>query len=200
MRRFVLASNNEKKLKELRDILSDAGIEVISQREAGCDFEVDESGETFEENARLKAVAVTRATRLPAVADDSGLVVDALGGAPGVHSARYGGDRGASDESRYSLLLKNLEGSSNRSARFVSCICCTFPDGGIIETRGECEGEITMRPRGEAGFGYDPVFVPLGGERTFAEMTDKEKGMISHRGKALAKFKEKLREYYAADR
>lgn len=198
--RLILASNNQKKLRELRDILADLEVEVVSQREAGCDFEVDETGETFAENAHLKAAAVTATTGEPAVADDSGLVVDALGGAPGVHSARYTGSHDDTDEARYQLLLKNMEDQKQRSARFVSCICCTFPNGDVIHTRGECEGEILYAPRGEGGFGYDPVFLAAGTDKSMAELSPEGKNAISHRGNALRQFKEKLREYYATDK
>ena len=195
MKKLILASNNPKKLIELREILSDVNVEIVSQRDAGCDFEVDETGETFEENAYLKAIAVTEATGFPAVADDSGLVVDALGGAPGVFSARYGGSHDGSDEFRFSLLLRNMESSENRSARFVSCICCTMPDGTVLRTRGECEGKILIAPRGSGGFGYDPVFEVSGTAKSMAELTATEKNLISHRGKALKKFKELLKEF-----
>ena len=195
MKKLILASNNQKKLVELREILSDINVEIVSQKDAGCDFEVDETGETFEENAYLKAIAVTEATGFPAVADDSGLVVDALGGAPGVYSARYGGSHDDSDEFRFSLLLKNMEGRENRSARFVSCICCTMPDGSVLRTRGECEGKILHAPRGSGGFGYDPVFEVSGTAKSMAELAATEKNLISHRGKALKKFKELFKEF-----
>ncbi|MGN1002230.1 MAG: XTP/dITP diphosphatase [Oscillospiraceae bacterium] len=195
--RFILASNNKGKLQEMRRILGDMGIEVVSQREAGCDFEVDETGETFEENAWLKASAVTAHTGLPAVADDSGLAVDALNGAPGVHSARYTGNHEDTDQQRNAFLLHNLEGAGDRSARFVSCICCTMPDGTVLRARGECEGTILHAPRGENGFGYDPLFLPRGYDRSMAQLSMEEKNEISHRGKALRKFREELERYYA---
>lgn len=194
MKKLVLASNNKNKLIELREILSDLRVEVVSQSEAGCDFEVDENGDTFEENAYLKAIAVTEATGLPAIADDSGLVVDALDGAPGVHSARYGGLHGQSDEYRYRLLLKSMEGKENRKARFVSCICCTMPDGQVLRTRGECEGSILYSPKGKYGFGYDPIFQVEGSGKSMAELTPEEKNAVSHRGRALEKFKILLKE------
>ena len=137
MKRLILASNNRKKLLELQAILEDTGIEVLSQREAGCDFEVDENGETFEENAYLKAIAVTQATGEAAIADDSGLCVDALDGEPGVYSARYTGNHEDTDEMRNDYLLSKLENVENRSARFVSCICCTLPNGDVLRARGE---------------------------------------------------------------
>lgn len=195
MMKLILASNNAKKLVELREILSDLPVEILSQSEAGCDFEVDETGTTFEENAFLKAEAVTKATGCAAVADDSGLAVDALNGAPGVYSARYTGNHEDSDVQRYEFLLKNMENEKMRAARFVSCICCTFPDGRKIETRGECEGELLYAPKGDGGFGYDPIFKPEGFDGSMAQMTHEEKNAISHRGKALEKFKKELKEY-----
>lgn len=195
--RFVLASNNKKKLTELREILSDIGAEILSQREAGLELEVEETGTTFEENSKLKALAACDLLNLPAIADDSGLCVDALGGAPGVYSARYGGDACENDTQRYEYLLKNLEGAADRTARFVSVITCVFPNGDTITSRGECEGQILTEPKGAGGFGYDPVFLPDGCLKTMAEQTADEKNAISHRGKALREFKIKLREYYA---
>ena len=194
---FILASNNTEKLKELRDILSDFGLTLCSQREAGLTLEVEETGDTFEENALLKARAAAEATGLPAIADDSGLCVDALGGAPGVHSARYTGRHGDSDAARTQLLLQNMQGEPNRTARFVSAICCVLPNGDTLSARGVCEGEILKEPRGTGGFGYDPVFLPTGSLRSMAELTAQEKNRISHRGQALRAFREKLRSYYA---
>lgn len=194
---FILASNNAKKIIELRDILSDMGISVKSQKEVGCFVQAEETGTTFEENSFIKAEAVARETGLPAVADDSGLVVDALGGQPGVYSARYGGDACADDVERYQLLLKNMENQEQRSARFVSCVACVFPNGDVVRARGECEGSILRAPRGDGGFGYDPIFLPEGSDKSMSEMTSEEKNAISHRGKALEIFKKELREYYA---
>ena len=191
--KLILASNNANKLKEFRSLVADLDIELISQREAGCDFEVEETGMTFEENAWLKASAVTSATGIAAVADDSGLCVDALGGEPGIYSARYGLGHAASDQERYRYLLQKMEGVEDRSARFVCCICCTFPDGSVIRSRGECEGEILFAPKGQNGFGYDPVFHPLCLDKGMAELTPEEKNAISHRGKALRAFLEELR-------
>ena len=191
--KLILASNNANKLREFRSLVADLDIELLSQREAGCDFEVDETGTTFEENAYLKASAVTAATGYAAVADDSGLCVDALNGEPGIYSARYGLGHAASDRERYEYLLRKLEGVENRTARFVCCICCTFPDGSVIRSRGECEGEILHAPRGNGGFGYDPVFHPLCTDKAMAELTPEEKNAISHRGKALRAFIEELR-------
>lgn len=198
MKRLILASNNRKKLLELQAILEDTGIEVLSQREAGCDFEVDENGETFEENAYLKAIAVTQATGEAAIADDSGLCVDALDGEPGVYSARYTGNHEDTDEMRNDYLLSKLENVENRSARFVSCICCTLPNGDVLRARGECEGEILRESRGSLGFGYDPIFLPEGFSQSMGEISPEVKNAISHRAKALDEFKKELREYNAA--
>ena len=193
---MILASNNAHKLEEFRAIFADMGIEIIPQSAAGCHFEVDETGETFEENAYLKAIAVTRATGQPAVADDSGLVVDALNGEPGIYSARYGFGHDASDADRNRYLLGKLGDEKNRRARFVCCVCCCLPDGNTITARGECEGEILDVPRGSNGFGYDPLFRPLGYDVSMAELSADEKNAISHRGKAMREFIEKFKRYY----
>ena len=195
--KIILASNNKGKLREMRELLAELGIEVLSQREAGFDIEVEETGTTFEENSYLKASAITALSGLPAVADDSGLMVDALGGEPGVYSARYTGNHEDSDEDRYMYLLKKMEGVTDRRAKFVSAVCCTFPNGDVIRTRGECHGNILYAPVGEHGFGYDPVFGPDCSGGSMAQLTDEEKNAISHRGKAVREFIEKLREYYA---
>lgn len=193
--KLILASNNKKKLRELREILSDMDVELLSQREAGCDFEVEETGTTFAENAYLKAKAVADATGLAAVADDSGLMVEALNGEPGVYSARYApGGHEASDKEKYEYLLSKLRSEEHRAAKFVSSICCSLPDGSIIRTEGECRGEILREPAGEGGFGYDPVFMPQGYDRSMAELGTEVKNRISHRANALREFKKKLRE------
>lgn len=194
---LILASNNAHKLREFREMLADTGIELLSQSEAGLSLNVDECGETFAENAYLKAIAVTRAAGLPAVADDSGLVVDALDGAPGVRSARYGGSHDQSDEYRRNLLLKNMQGEQNRAARFVCAICCTFPDGTVLRSEGVCEGKILYEPRGADGFGYDPIFEAAGTGKSMAELSSGEKNAISHRGAALRQFLDELRRPHA---
>ena len=192
--KLVLASKNQKKLRELREILSAQGVEVVSEADVGVDVDVEETGTTFEENALLKARAVCEASGLPAVADDSGLCVDALGGAPGVYSARYGGP-GLDDVGRYQLLLENMRGMLDRRCKFVSAICCCFPDGEVITARGECPGTLAYAPKGEDGFGYDPIFFLPERKKTFAELTAEEKNAISHRGNALRAFAADLREY-----
>ena len=192
--KLVLASKNQKKLVEMNDILSHLGIEVCSETEAGVDLEVEETGTTFEENSLLKAKAVMEASGLPAIADDSGLCVDCLNGAPGVYSARYGGE-GLSDEDRYRMLLENMRGQMTRTAKFVSVITCCFPNGDVLTARGECPGTIAYAPMGEGGFGYDPVFLIPEKGKTFGQLSPEEKSAISHRGKALAAFVEKLGTY-----
>ncbi len=195
--RYVLASNNENKLREMRELLSGEGIELVSQRQAGCDFSVEETGSSFEENAYLKAAAVTDATGLPAVADDSGLMVEALDGAPGLYSARYTGNHEDTDAARTAFLLEKLAGEGNRAAKFASSICCTFPNGEVLRAYGECQGSILKAPRGDGGFGYDPVFLPQGMEKSMAELSEDEKNRISHRGRAMRKFIEELRKHNA---
>ena len=193
--KLVLASKNQKKLTEMEEILSHLGVEVCLQSEVGVDVDVEETGTTFEENSLLKAKAVMEASGLPAIADDSGLCVDALGGAPGVYSARYGGP-GLDDVGRYRLLLENMKGQP-RAARFVSVITCCFPNGDVLTARGECPGTIAFAPMGEGGFGYDPVFFVPQLKKTFAQLTAEEKNAISHRGRALQAFAEELKAYLA---
>jgi len=189
--KIIAATNNMNKVREFREILQ--GFEIITQKEAGVDIEVEETGTTFEENSYLKAKAIYDATGIPAIADDSGLEVDALDGAPGIYSARYGGD-GLDDKDRMMLLIKNMEEveDGKRGGRFV-CVITMVSENGSFSVRGECEGEISREPAGENGFGYDPVFfVPEFGKTT-AQMTPEEKNAISHRGKALRKFAETLK-------
>ena len=197
--KVVLASHNQKKMVEMKAILSQMGVEVLSQAEVGVDLEPEETGTTFEENARIKAQAVMQATGLPAIADDSGLMVDALGGDPGVYSARYGGP-GLDDPGRWQLLLKNMAGESNRACKFVSVICCAFPDGGEVMARGECPGILAQGPSGDGGFGYDPIFYLPQLGKTMAQLTPAEKNQISHRARALAGFqKEWERQRHGTD-
>ena len=192
--RVVLASRNRHKLTELSAILSQHGFEIVLESDCGLDLEVEETGTTFEENSMLKARAVLEASGLPALADDSGLAVDALGGAPGVYSARYGGRD--SDAARIAYLLENLKDvpPERRTARFVCVITCLLPDGRSIVARGECPGLILDAPRGESGFGYDPVFYLPEAGRTFAELSPEEKNARSHRARALEAFCRKIQE------
>ena len=172
--KVVLASKNAHKLQELQDILSAQGVEVILESAAGVDVEVKETGTTFEENSLLKARAVMEASGLPAIADDSGLMVDALNGAPGVYSARYGGP-GLDDAGRYRLLLENMRGVLDRKCRFVSAITLCMPSGDIVTARGECPGTLAYAPQGENGFGYDPIFFVPEKKKTFAQLTAERK-------------------------
>ena len=192
--KFVLASQNTHKLVEMQAILSAHGVEVVLQSDMGLHVDVEETGTTFAENAMLKARAVMEASGLPAIADDSGVCVDALQGAPGVYSARYGGP-GLDDVGRYQLLLSNLRGASDRTAHFTSAIACIFPNGDTIEAEGVCPGVIAYAPQGDGGFGYDPVFFLPQLRKTYAQLTAEEKAQVSHRGKALSVFDGKLREY-----
>ena len=194
MDKFVLASHNPNKLREMSEILGKLGIEVVSPASVGVDVDVEETGTTFEENSRLKAEAIMKLSGLPAIADDSGLCVDCLQGAPGVYSARYGGE-GLDDMGRVRLLLENMRGQMPRTAKFVSVITCCFPNGDVLTARGECPGTIAFAPMGESGFGYDPVFFIPGLKKTFAQLTAEEKNAISHRGRALEAFQGKLSEY-----
>ena len=192
--KLVLASKNLKKLKEMNEILSGMGVEVCLQADVGIDVDVEETGTTFEENSLLKAKAVMEASGLPAIADDSGLCVDALNGAPGVYSARYGGE-GLDDAGRYRLLLSSMPMGQARTAKFVSVITCCFPNGDVLTARGECPGTIAFAPMGEGGFGYDPVFFLPKLKKTFVQLSAEEKNAISHRGRALEAFQAKLEEY-----
>jgi XTP/dITP diphosphohydrolase len=194
--KVILASQNRHKLYEIQTILSRYGMEVILQSDLNLDIEVDETGTTFEENSMLKAKAVMEATGLPAVADDSGLCVDVLGGAPRVYSARYGGPEYVTDLDRLNLLLHEMRGirSEERTARYVCVITLLMPDGEAIVTRGTCEGMILSEPHGTGGFGYDPIFyIPKEG-MTFAEMGIERKNQISHRANALKMLCRKLDE------
>ena len=184
---FILASKNRHKLREMSAILGQYGIELRLQSELDLDIDVEETGTTFEENALLKAKAVMRASGLPAVADDSGLEVDALGGAPGIYSARYGGEACRTDRERYELLLENLKGvpAEKRTARFVCVIAAAWPDGKELCVRGVCEGVILETPGKDNGFGYDPYFLYPPLNKSFAELSAEEKNAVSHRRHAL---------------
>lgn len=201
--RVVLATSNRGKVLELQHAFD--GIELAGLAEFPHVAMPPETGATFEENARLKAAAVAAATGLPALADDSGLVVDALGGAPGIHSARYAGE--PSDDARNRALLRErLRGiePARRTARFVCALACAYPDGRVDVVRGECEGTIRETERGAGGFGYDALFVPAGETRTFAEMEAGEKDALSHRGRAVRaahdRFLTELRAWRAGSR
>lgn len=190
---LVLASNNAGKLAEFRALLGDLPIPLVTAREAGVEAFPPETGATFAENARAKARHVADTTGLPALADDSGLVVDALNGAPGVLSARFGGP-GLTDRDRFLLLLTQLNAvpHASRAARFIAALACSLPDGRMIEAEGRLEGAIAAAPRGTHGFGYDPIFIVGDTDRTLAEMRDDEKNAISHRARALTALRPRL--------
>lgn len=188
MKRIVAATANAHKLKEIREILND--YEILSAREAGFTEEIEETGETFEENALIKARAVCRATGMSALADDSGLCVDALNGAPGVYSARYSG---GGDEKNRALLLKNLQNARTRTAHFCCAVALVNPDGSEFLATGKTFGRILLSERGENGFGYDPLFLSDDLNKTFAEASDEEKNAVSHRGRALCKLEQFLK-------
>lgn len=184
---IVLATHNAGKVKEFKAVLKNFPVEIRCLNDFGPIPEAKEDGETFDENAYKKALFTAKVLGLPAIADDSGLVVDALNGAPGVKSARYAGDK-ATDEENIQKLLKELKGKKNRKAAFECVLSIAVPTGAALTYEGRCEGEITTAPAGESGFGYDPVFYypPYG--KTFAEISIEEKNKVSHRGKALREF------------
>lgn len=193
--KFVIATHNKKKLSEMQRILAPLGVEVVTAQEIGKELtDVEETGTTFLENAELKAESGCRESLLPCIADDSGLVVDYLGGEPGVYSARYSGEHG-NDEANIQKLLKKLNAvpQEKRTARFVCTVCVCFPDGRKFSVDGKCEGYIGFEKRGDNGFGYDPVFMV--GERSFAELTAEEKDSLSHRGNALRELVKVLPDY-----
>ena len=200
--RVVLASKNAHKLEEISRITEQFGIELVLQSQLGVDLDVEENGTTFEENSLIKARAVMEATGLPALADDSGLAVNALNGEPGIYSARYGFDESLDDRGRLELLLKNMESipDGSRQAKFICVITMITPEGQIVQARGEAQGEILPYAAGSGGFGYDPIFYypPLG--KTFGEMSSREKNAVSHRAEALKLFYQKLTEAGYADK
>ena len=200
--KVVLASKNPHKLVEISQITEKFGMELVLESQLGVDIDVEETGSTFEENSFLKAEAVMKATGLPALADDSGICVDALGGEPGIYSARYGFDDSLDDFGRLQLLLKNTVNvpDGQRQAQFVCVITFVTPDGKVIQARGEVHGELLRAPFGEGGFGYDPIFYypPFG--KSLAQVSPAEKNSVSHRANALKVFYEKLKEAGYADK
>lgn len=194
--KVVLASKNQHKLIEIGKIMEKLDIQLVLQSELGIDIDVEENGTTFEENSLIKAKAVMEATGLPALADDSGIAVDALNGEPGIYSARYGFDPALDDWGRLLLLLKNMENvpDDKRQARFVCVITLVMPDGRVVQARGEAHGMLLREAAGQGGFGYDPIFYypPLG--KTFAQISAEEKNSVSHRAVALKRMYEKLKE------
>lgn len=183
--KLIIASNNKHKIYEIKTILGGKFAEILSLREAGIDHETVEDGVTFMENALKKAREICGISGCTALADDSGICVDALGGAPGVYSARFAGEHG-NDKANNDLLVEKLRGANDRGAHYTAAVALVYPDGKELTAEGYMYGEIIDTPRGERGFGYDPHFVPTGESRTVAEMTDEEKNAISHRANALS--------------
>lgn len=195
---YIIATHNMKKRDEMQRILAPLGIRVLLAEEAGIELtDAEETGVTFEENAYIKAESGCRESGMPCIADDSGLAVDYLDGAPGVYSARYAGEHG-NDDANNKKLLAALEGvdPAERGAAYVSVACCVYPDGTKLIARGECRGTIGYDEIGTGGFGYDPLFLPVeyGGEKTMAQLTAEEKDAISHRGKSVRKLAEMIGE------
>ena len=192
---FLIATHNMKKRDELQRILAPLGINVLTAEQAGIDLtEAEENGTTFEENAMIKAKSGCKDSGMPCIADDSGLMVDFLGGEPGIYSARFAGEHGNDEKINDKLLelLKDVP-SEKRTARFKSAVCCVFPDGREITVSGVCEGKIATHRIGNGGFGYDPIF--LVGDKSYAELSAEEKDAVSHRGKALRALAEVLEQY-----
>jgi len=187
--KIVLASNNKDKLKEIREMLPD--FEIVACRDAGFVGDVEENGNSFFENALIKAKTVSNALNLPALADDSGICVEALGGAPGIYSARYAGD--GIDEHNNELLLENLNGKENRKAKYVCCMVYYKPDGSVESGVGEMYGEILTSPQGSNGFGYDPLFFSYDLNKPVGLASEREKNSVSHRFRALEKIKDKIK-------
>ena len=195
---YIIATHNMKKRDEIQRILAPLGIRVLLAEEAGIELtDAEETGTTFEENAFIKAESGCRESGMPCIADDSGLAVDYLDGAPGVYSARYAGEHG-NDDANNEKLLKALEGvdPAQRGAAYVSVACCVYPDGKKLMARGECRGAIGYEEIGNGGFGYDPLFLPVeyGGEKTMAQLTADEKDAISHRGKSVRMLAKQIEE------
>lgn len=193
--KFILATHNEKKCAEMQRILAPLGIELYTAEMLGLTIsDAEETGETFKENAYIKAFSAMKETGLCAIADDSGLCVDALSGQPGVYSARYSGVHG-NDEKNIEKLLFELKDvpDKNRTAHFSCAVCVVFPNGERLDVEGRCDGKIGFEKKGNGGFGYDPVFMV--GSKSFAELGDEEKDAVSHRGNALRLIKEELKNY-----
>ncbi len=188
----VAATNNSEKAREFDEILKDLGFRVLTMKDLGIEIEIPETGKTFAENAMIKAKAVSQRCNLPVLSDDSGLCVNALGGAPGLYSARFAGE-GATDTELRAKLLKAMEGEEDRSAFFISSVVMLFPDGKSIEAEGRVFGDITYSEKGSGGFGYDAVFFSSEIGKTFAEATPSEKDAVSHRGRALRELCNKIK-------
>ena len=189
--KLIIASNNKHKIKEIKEILGSKFSEILSLKEAGIDHETVEDGMSFSENAYKKAREIAEISGEASLADDSGICIDALDGAPGVFSARFAGEHG-NDELNNSLVLEKLKGTKDRGAHYTAAISLVYPDGRHVSSLGHLYGDITETPRGDKGFGYDPLFVVRGEKRTVAEMSEEEKNAISHRRQALDALLEKI--------
>ena len=194
MKTVVIATNNKNKVREFKSMLDSDGIEFKTLKEIGYDKDIVEDGNTFEENAIIKAMTVAKDLNVIAISDDSGLCVDALNGAPGIYSARYAGTH--EDEDNNALLLKNLNGIENRNAHYECAICIAYPNGEYITSVGRVDGIIIDDRRGNGGFGYDPYFFIPEFNKTFAEVPLEQKNTISHRNRAIRKIKEKIDENF----
>ncbi len=190
--KLAIATNNQHKLQEIKSILGNSFEEILSLSDLGVEIEIEETGSTLEENALIKAKTIASICNIPALGDDTGLMVDALGGAPGIYSARYAGEQHDDRENR-ALLLDNLKNSDNRRAHFETAIVIYYPNGHFITAKGRVEGEILREERGSGGFGYDSLFYSHELEKTFAEASQQEKNSVSHRGRALKNMLELLR-------
>ena len=191
--KFIIATNNPDKLVELERILKPLGIDAVSPKQANISLgDVEETGETFLENSFIKAQAACEKTGLPAIADDSGICVDYLDGAPGIYSARFAGED-ATDEDKNNLILEKLKDTDDRGAHYTAAITCVFPNGDKLQVEGKCFGEIAREPDGDGGFGYDPIFLFEG--KSFGNFTAEEKDKVSHRGNALRMMREELIKY-----
>ena len=192
--KLLIASNNQNKIREIKAILGGYFDEILSLKEAGLNIDPEENGTTFSENAVIKAQAVVDATGLPALADDSGLEIDCLNGAPGVYSARYCGYHGDDEANNRKMVQEVSRFPAPRGAQYACALALIFPGNKPIITKGICRGTITLEPKGHNGFGYDPYFIPEGMDKTFAELPAEVKNRMSHRAKALELLKEKLAE------
>lgn len=191
--KFIIATNNPDKLVELERILKPLGIDAVSPKQVNISLgDVEETGETFLENSFIKAQAACKKTGLPAIADDSGICVDYLDGAPGIYSARFAGED-ATDEDKNNLILEKLKDTDDRGAHYTAAITCVFPNGDKLQVEGKCFGEIAREPDGDGGFGYDPIFLFEG--KSFGNFTAEEKDKVSHRGNALRMMREELINY-----
>lgn len=191
--KIVAATTNKGKVREFKEILAGAGCDVVSMHDIGIDADVEETGSTFKENALIKAKAISMLCEYPVLADDSGLCVEALDGAPGIYSARFAGED-ATDEDRNKKLLEMLDGKDNRRAEYVSAVALVLPDGQEIVTEGKVEGEILKEEHGNGGFGYDPLFFCTEINECFGIASPEEKNAVSHRGRAIAELCEILKE------